>query len=83
MFLLLLLAYLAHNATQAFTLPLERQSQSEALFPRLGNQYFDDRSVLGTGMDETVPYLYLIRIYPICCYPPTKIEVGPQIWHNF
>ena len=45
MFLLLLLAYLAHNATQAFTLPLERQSQSEALFPRLGDQYFDDRSV--------------------------------------
>jgi len=45
MFLLLLLAYLAHNATQAFTLPLERQSQSGALFPRLGDQYFDDRSV--------------------------------------
>jgi len=45
MLLLLLVAYLAHNATQALTLPLEREYQGEALYTRLGNQYFDDRSV--------------------------------------
>jgi len=45
MLLLLLFAYFAHNATQALTIPLEREYQSEALFQRLGDQYFDDRTV--------------------------------------
>jgi len=45
MLLLLLFAYLARNATLALTLPVERESQSDALFPRLGEQYFDDRTV--------------------------------------
>jgi len=45
MILLLLFAYFAHNATQALTIPLEREYQSDALFPRLGDQYFDDRTV--------------------------------------
>ena len=45
MLLLLLFAYLAHNATQALTLPLIDESQSEALYTRLGEQYFDDRTI--------------------------------------
>jgi len=45
MLLLLLFTYFAHNATQALTIPLGHEDQSEALFPRLGDQYFDDRSV--------------------------------------
>jgi len=45
MILLLLFACLVHNAAQALTLPLKLESQSEALFPRLGDQYFDDRTV--------------------------------------
>jgi len=45
MLLLLLFAYLAHNATQALTLPLDSESQSKALDTRLGDQYFDDRTV--------------------------------------
>jgi len=45
MILLLLFAYFAHNATQALTIPLEREYQSDTLFPRLGDQYTDDRTV--------------------------------------
>ena len=45
MILLLLFAYFAHNATQALTIPLEREYQSDALFPRLGDHYFDDRTI--------------------------------------
>jgi len=45
MLILLLFAYFAHNATQALTIPLEREYQSDTLFPRLGDQYFDDRTV--------------------------------------
>jgi len=45
MLLLLLFAYFAHNATQALTIPLKHEYQSDALFPRLGDQYFDDRTV--------------------------------------
>jgi len=45
MILLPLFTYVAHNAAQALTLPLKLESQSEALFPRLGDQYFDDRTV--------------------------------------
>jgi len=45
MLLLLLVAYFAHNATQALTIPLELEYQSDTLFPRLGDQYFDDRTV--------------------------------------
>jgi len=45
MILLLLFAYFAHNATQALTIPLECEYQSDTLFPRLGDQYFDDRTV--------------------------------------
>ena len=45
MLLLLLFAYFAHNATQALTIPLEREYRSDTLFPRLGDQYFDDRTV--------------------------------------
>jgi len=48
-----------------------------ALQPRIA------RIRIGTGMDETVPYPYPIRIYPIRCYPPTKIQVGLRIWHDF
>jgi len=40
MILLLLFAYFAHNAPQALTIPLECE-----LFPRLGDQHFDDRTV--------------------------------------
>jgi len=45
MLLLLLFAYFAHNATQALTIPLEREYQSDTLFPRLGDQYYGDRTV--------------------------------------
>ena len=45
MFLLLLFACLSHNATQAMTIQLERECQRDALFPRLGDQYFDNRTV--------------------------------------
>ena len=42
MLLLLLFAYLAHNATQALTIPHERENP---LYTRLDNQYFDDRTI--------------------------------------
>jgi len=45
MLLLLLFSHLAYNTTQALTIPLEHEYQSDALFPRLGDQYFDDRTV--------------------------------------
>jgi len=45
MLLLLLFAYLAHNAAQALTIPLGYESQSDALYTRFGEQYFDDRTV--------------------------------------
>ena len=45
MLLLLLFAYFTHKATQALAIPLEREYQSDALFPRLGDQYFDDRTM--------------------------------------
>ena len=45
MLLLLLFTYFAHNATQALTIPLKREYQSDALFPRLRDQYFDDRTI--------------------------------------
>jgi len=45
MILLLLFAYFAYNATQALTIPLECEYQSDTLFPRLGDQYYDDRTV--------------------------------------
>jgi len=45
MILLLIFAYLAHNAAHALTLPLKLESQSKVLFPRLGDHYFDDRTV--------------------------------------
>ena len=45
MFLLLLFLYCVHNSIQGLTIPLECISQSGALYPRLGDQYFDDRTV--------------------------------------
>ena len=45
MFLLLPFAHLAHNGTQALTIPSEHGCRSEALNTRLGDRYFDNRSV--------------------------------------
>jgi len=45
MLLLLLFAYLVHNATHALTIPLGSEDQNDALFLRLEDQYFDDRTV--------------------------------------
>ena len=45
MLLLLLLFYLSHNTSQGLTLSLASSPKSEALYPRLGKEFFDDRSV--------------------------------------
>jgi len=75
--MLLLLIYLSHSTSQGLTLPFKSTLKSEALYPRLGDEFFVDRPVWSI-VGSCVVTLFA------CCWVAVHPNVPPtrdnQIW---